>query len=336
MEPTEFDVQLPPYKDENIVFALGGQKEGWHIRANKLPSIWLETNGLGIKAMVIDTGYSKHEDMVHNLIKGESCVPEESIEDGQGHGTAVAGVICAENNDFGIVGVAPKSTVVSVKALDSNGSGKNTWIVKALDYAIEYKPDVVCMSLGCPSPDSDMHDRIKKLYDLNIPVVCAAGNSGVRGVDYPAAYEETIAVAAFDKKGNIASFSAVGNEVTLAAPGVDIYTTFLDNGYVSMNGTSFAAPFITGIICLLLSKHKTQESLGKPNDCKTVEDVKTHLLKYTIDKGIVGRDKNFGYGVVDASGLLTTLGVNEKVVRSKEPMHKRFMKAIKNFYYKMF
>ena len=133
-------------------------------------------------------------------------------------------------------------------------------LAEALDYAIEMKPDVVSMSLGGPAPSSVLHDRIKTLYEMNIPVVCAAGNSGDGGVNYPAAFDETIAVAAYDRWGKIANFSSKGEKVEWAAPGVNIYSTFLNNGYASLSGTSMACPFITGVICLMLAIHKKQEA----------------------------------------------------------------------------
>jgi hypothetical protein len=203
-----------------------------------------------------------------------------------------------------MVGVAPEAKSISVKALAKNGSGSYFGLAEALDYAIEMKPDVVSMSLGGSAPSAILEDRIKTLYELNIPVVCAAGNTGSGGVNWPAAYDETIAVAAYDKYGNVANFSSKGEKVEWAAPGVNIYSTFLNNGYASLSGTSMACPFITGVICLMLAKHRKQEEATGMNDCKTVEQIREHLLKYTKDKGEVGRDNSWGYGVIDVEKLI--------------------------------
>jgi subtilisin family serine protease len=173
-----------------------------------------------------------------------------------------------------------------------------------LDFAIKVQPNVVSMSLGSSSTSDAEYQRIKKLYEMNIPVVCAAGNSGGKGVEYPAKYPETIAVAAYDKNGFIANFSAVGEEVDFAAPGVEIYSTYLNNEYAMLAGTSMATPWITGVILLLLSKHLKQEKETGQNDCKTVEQIKEHLRKYTIDKGYVGKDKYYGYGIIDVEHLI--------------------------------
>lgn len=218
--------------------------------------------------------------------------------------THCSGSICAKNNGFGMVGVAPKAKVIAVKALGDNGSGSFKAIEKALEYAVEVKPNVVSMSLGATSSTPKIHKLIKKLYEMNIPVVCAAGNEAEAGVNYPAKYPETIAVGAYDKHGKIANFSAIGEEVDFAAPGVGIYSTYLNNRYATLNGSSMACPFISGVVALLLAKHKKQEKEEGKNDCKTVDEIKQHLLKYTVDKGYVGKDKYWGYGIVDVDKML--------------------------------
>jgi subtilisin family serine protease len=161
------------------------------------------------------------------------------------------------------------------------------------------------MSLGGSTPSVAMHEFIKDLYAMNIPVVCAAGNSGFAGVGYPAAFPETIAVGAFDQYGKIAGFSSRGSQVDWAAPGANIYSTYLKNSYASLSGTSMACPFMAAIIALMISKHRKQEKETGKNDCKTVEDIRQHLLKYTNDKGNVGKDNDWGYGVVDIEKLIT-------------------------------
>ena len=151
---------------------------------------------------------------------------------------------------------------------------------------------------------------------MNIPVICAAGNSGDGGVNYPAAFDETIAVAAYDKYGKVARFSSKGEKVEWAAPGVNVYSTYLNNGYASLSGTSMACPFIAGVVALMLSKHKKQEEATGMNDCKTIAEIREHLLKYTNDKGAIGRDNSWGYGVIDVERLI---GGDKKVLPTPTP-----------------
>ena len=93
---------------------------------------------------------------------------------------------------------------------------------------------------------------------MNIPVICAAGNGGAEGVNYPAKHAESFAIAAYDATVQNRNFSAVGPEVDFAFPGVNIVGTYLNNGYATMNGTSFACPACAGVVALMLSKHKKQ------------------------------------------------------------------------------
>jgi minor extracellular protease Epr len=298
------DTKLPPYDVEFVLSALS-QSQCWSIRNTRIPSTWEITKGKGMTALVIDTGHPVHNDIGDNATPGQNYTDSKTINDIQGHQTHCTGIICAKDNKIGVVGVAPEATCISVKALGDSGGGSTKWLEKALDYAIVVKPDVISMSLGTPVDVPSVHQRVKKLYEMNIPIVCAAGNSGNRGVDYPAKYPETIAIAAFDKNGRIADFSAKGPEVDWAAPGVDIYSTYLNNSYAKLSGTSMACPWVTGIILLMLSKHQKQAIEEGKNDCQTVEQIREHLLKYTIDKGVIGRNNDWGLGVIDAEKLIT-------------------------------
>ena len=301
--------QLPTVEVNEELSSLS-QRIDWGLKQLNVPATWSITKGEGVTAMVIDTGHPVHPDIGDNAIPGKNFIAGEPIEDENGHQSHCTGIICAKDNDVGMVGVAPESKCISVKALAKSGGGSYLGLAEALDYAIEMKPDVVSMSLGGSSPSGALETRIKKLYDMNIPVVCAAGNTGEGGVNWPAAFDETIAVAAYDKRGNIAYFSSRGEKVEWAAPGVGIYSTYLNNGYASLSGTSMACPFITGVICLMIAKHRKQEEATGMNDCKTVAEIREHLLKYTNDKGEVGRDNSWGYGVIDV----------EKLIKGEEPI----------------
>lgn len=219
--------------------------------------------------------------------------------------THCIGIIAARDNDIGMVGVAPKCNVISVKVLGADGSGDYEGIRNALRYAIKIQPHVISMSLGAYEYDSELHKLVKKLYSMNIPIIAAAGNDGTdNAVNYPGKFPETICVTAFDKNGNPADFNSTGKEADFSAPGVDIYSTWLKNKYASLSGTSMATPFMAGVVALLLSKHLKQELQTGKNDCKTVDQIKEHLKKYCDDKGISGHDNIWGYGVVDPTRLI--------------------------------
>lgn len=296
------DIFLYPYKVENVLATLS-QSKGWQITQLRVPDAWKITKGKGIKVMVIDTGYTDHPDLEDALIENE-CLSflrfEREKDDFNGHSSHVCGIIGARDNHIGMVGVAPECTIITAKVLGRNGTGDFEAMRAALRFAKEVKPDVINMSLGSHQYDATMHRLIKDLYDMNIPIIAASGNDG-RGnaVNYPAKYPEVICVTAYDKNGRPARFNSTGPQADFSAPGVDIYSTWINHTYVSISGTSMATPFVAGLVALLLAKHKIQEKYTGKNDCRTVDEIKQHLIKYADDKGVVGRDDVWGYGVID-------------------------------------
>ncbi|MFA5754289.1 MAG: S8 family serine peptidase [Patescibacteria group bacterium] len=316
MEQYKNPVKLPPYEVKHVVASLA-QTVDWGLLNLNVPVTWTVTAGKGIIILIIDTGCPiikrDGEILVHPDLQGaidvsrcKTFIPDEGIEDLQGHSTHCAGILGARNNAIGCVGYAPECTIVTYKGLDKNGSGSMDQITAALQYAADIlKPDLISMSLGSTIPDAKMHAAIKRLWDMNIPIVAAGGNGGAaEGVNYPGNYDEVITIGAYDKKNNIADFSAVGDGIDFAFPGVDIYSTYLNGGYAKLSGSSMSTPAAAGIIAILLAKHKKQEAETGKNDCKTVDQIKDHLKKYSIDLGPKGKDKWFGYGIIDVSRMI--------------------------------
>jgi subtilisin family serine protease len=311
-------VTLPPFEVKHVVAALS-QTTDWGLLNLKVPDTWKITKGEGITVLIIDTGCPAvrkdgkvfvHPDLqgAVDLANCKSFVPSEDIEDLQGHSSHCAGIIGAKNNEIGCVGYAPECTIVTYKGLDKYGSGSMNHITAALDYAATIlKPSIISMSLGSSMPDDKMHKAIKRLYDMNIPIIAAGGNGGeAEGVNYPGNYDEVVTIGAYDINNNIANFSAVGDGIDFAFPGVEIYSTYLNGSYAKLSGTSMATPAAAGVVALLLAKHKKQEVETGKNDCKTVDQIKEHLKKYSIDKGAAGKDNKFGFGIIDVSNMLLT------------------------------
>jgi len=273
---------------------VSGQIQDWGISTVDAPQAWeSELTGKGIKIAVIDTGISPHEDLV--VAGGASFVAyTTSYDDDNGHGQHVAGIIGAEkNNNIGTVGVAPDADVFAVKVLDKNGSGYLSDIIKGIDWSITNKMDIINLSLGAPNESLALKQAVDKAYSQGILVVAAAGNNGNPDgsgdtVNYPARYDSTIAVAAIDSVTNRESFSATGNTIEVAAPGVNILSTYLTNQYVRMNGTSMAAPFVSGTLALMKQAHPTLSNI----------QLREKLKENAIDLGAKGKDPFFGYGLI--------------------------------------
>ena len=167
--------------------------------------------------------------------------------------THVSGIVGARQNDFGIIGIAPECKILPIKVLDDGGHGGFYTIEAGIRAAMAANVDIINMSLGAPfEPPASLHAAIQEAAARGIILVAAAGNDS-GAVNYPARYDEVIAVAALDKNGELASFSSRGTEVDAGAPGVDIYSTYLNNQYALLKGTSQASPFIAGVCALILA-----------------------------------------------------------------------------------
>lgn len=313
-ENEPMNIQLPPFRMEKLFKALS-QSTDWGLTQLKIKDLWETTKGKGIKIAVLDTGcpgtetknkkIQIHPDLRNNILVNEckSFVLGEGILDYQGHGTAVCGTIAAEDNTLGFVGYAPEAKIVTYKVLNKNGSGSLRWIVKALKECIKTKPDIVSMSLGSLETTPELHEAVKKLDEMGIPVICAAGNGGeYEGVNFPARYQESFAIGAYDKNMNIANFSAIGPELDFAFPGVDIQTTWLNNGYTVISGTSFACPACTGLVALIMAKRKAENTIPKTKNTLWIYDELKALA--TNPKKLSKQTSDWGWGYIDISKLI--------------------------------
>lgn len=238
-------VKLPEFQVEQVLAAFS-ETIDWGLIKNNIPETWKYTMGEGITVYVLDTGCSDHVDLAENSFCGGNFIRGEDPMDRQSfHSTHCGGIIGANSNGYGVVGVAPKCNIVFVKCLSNSGTGSEDAVANALRFCVEAKdglqehvppPDVINMSLGASSPMPRVYSWIKELYKRNVPVVCAAGNER-SGVSYPAKYPEAITIAAYDQNGKIANFSNYGPEVDFAAPGVNIYSTYGNNTYARISGT---------------------------------------------------------------------------------------------------
>lgn len=301
--------KLFPYLREDIVSIQSmEQKIGWEITAFDLPKLWNLTQGDGVVIAVLDTGCDlNHLDLIKNLLPGRNFVnPKLPPEDDNGHGSHSTGIICAENNDIGMVGVAPKAKVIPIKVLDKNGSGSLTYVEQGIYWAADQKVDFISLSLGSPKPLPNIYKAIKYAIKKGCVVFCAAGNAGqTHDIFYPANYPETIGIGAIDSSFDRANFSSTGNDLDFLAPGVKIFSTVPDNWYAILSGTSMATPFLVGVCALLLSYVRRNKLKIK---LKTADDYRNILKKHTIPTNspdFAGKKFFEGYGIIDPRNLAT-------------------------------
>jgi subtilisin family serine protease len=249
---------LLPYTREDIYGLSPDDPEfyGWEIQKFNIPQQWNLSKGENIKIAVIDTGCDlDHPDLKDNLLDGKNFVnPRSAPIDGAGHGTHVTGTIAAVDNGKGMVGVAPRSKIIPIKALDDKGNGNISNIVDAIKWAADQQADFISMSLGSSSGSSVLEEAIKYAHNKGTIIFCAAGNSGPNTeIMYPARYKETISIAAIDENLSRTSFSCSGDSLDFLAPGDKILSTVPDNSYAIMSGTSMSTPFAVGCAALYLA-----------------------------------------------------------------------------------
>ncbi|MEE9583255.1 MAG: S8 family serine peptidase [Dehalococcoidales bacterium] len=260
--------------------------------------------GAEVKVAIIDSGINyNHPDLGANYAGGYDFVNGDTDPmDDNGHGTHVAGTVAAEDNDIGVVGVAPEVELYALKVLGANGSGYYSDVIAALQWAVDNGIQVTNNSYGSSGdPGAIVKAAFDNAYDNGVLHVAAAGNAGNPpgkgdNVIYPARWASVIAVAATDKSDSRPRWSSTGPDVELAAPGVAINSTLRTGGYGEYSGTSMASPHVAGTAALVIATGITDaNSNGRIND-----EVRLRLQQTADDLGDPGRDTKYGYGLVDA------------------------------------
>ncbi len=279
--------------------------------------------GSGVTIAIIDTGVDlTHPDLKANLVAGYDFVDSDGTpQDGNGHGTNVAGIAAAALNGVGVSGVAPAAKILPVRVLDNDGRGSTSGVAAGVTYAAD-RAQILNLSLGSVYPNTTLQNAIN--YAANTKgrlVVAASGNCGdfyypyngctvQNQPSYPGAWPNVLAVAATDNYDGHASFSTSGSYVDVAAPGVDIYNTYMGNSYYTESGTSQATPHVAGLAALIWAKYPSY----------TAAQVWNRITSTAVDLGTAGRDNVFGAGRIDVKKALgiTLASVNEVAAQLKQ------------------
>ncbi len=231
------------------------QETPWGIARVNAAAAWGTTRGQGVKVAVIDTGIDMdHPDLKANVVGGWNAITKtegNTFKDDNGHGTHVSGTIAALDDQNGVVGVAPAVSLYGVKVLDAGGSGTFSDVIAGMDWAVTNKMQVVNMSLGASKGNDSLKAAVENMAKAGVVLAAAAGNSG-RAVGFPAAYPQTLCIAAMDVQNRVAYFSSRGPEVDFIAPGVDVKSTYMGGGYSDLDGTSMATPHMAGLAALAI------------------------------------------------------------------------------------
>lgn len=276
----------------------------WNMPAIDMERAWDISKGKpDVIIAIIDTGVDlTHPEFEGKLVSGYNVLNgSNKPQDDNGHGTHVAGIIAAKtNNQRGIAGIAWNNKIMPVKGIGADGSGSSFDIAQGVIWAADHGAKVINMSVGNYHPSNVLHDAIKYAFSKNVVMVAASGNDHTDQPSYPAAYPEVLSVAAVDWKGKQAEFSNFGPYIDVAAPGVDIASTYTQSDYASLSGTSMACPHVSGLAGLIRSLNS---SLSNAEVMKIIREA-------TTDAGPQGWDQNYGYGIMDVPRALELAGIN--------------------------
>jgi len=295
-------------------------KYQWHLDQIGMPQAWQINRGRGAVVAVLDTGvlfrdegrFKQVPDLAQTrFTDGYDFVRRDATPDDEhGHGTHVAGTVAqSTNNGVGVAGVAPEATIMPLKVLDRNGSGRWGAIAAAIRWAADHDADVINMSLGGGMHSKTIQKAITYAHDKGVVIVAAAGNASRARVEYPAAYEHVIAVGAVRFDGELSFYSSYGRGLDLVAPGGDIRVDQNEDGmpdgviqntmvnrdpgrhdYLAWQGTSMATPHVAGVAALLRA--------SGVRDPDTIEQI---LLRTAESKG---PRKKYGAGILKADDAL--------------------------------
>lgn len=285
----------------------------WALSRIAAPVAWQISSGAPhVPVAVLDTGVDfSHPDLAGRVLAGYDFINRDGDPaDDHGHGTRMTGVVAAlRNNGLGIVGVAPEAAILPVKVLNASGSGGYSAIAEGITYAVDQGARILSLSLAGSVSSDLLQSAVDYASARGAIVVAAAGNAGTSTLSYPAACRGALGVGATGTDDRRAGFSNFGSHLALAAPGVNILTTFPGGSYGYSSGTSPATAFGAAVFALLLA---ADPALSREEAIARVE-------AGAADLGPTGWDPEYGAGRLDAYAALAPGQVGSPPFDAKAP-----------------
>jgi subtilisin family serine protease len=249
----------------------------WWLQNFNIPEI--RTKGLtgkGVKIAVLDTGISyPHNDLnLDEKLFTDITNSPSSYNDIDGHGTHCVGIIKELNNELGLIGIANEASIYVCKITHDREGDKNYYLIQGIKWAISQNVDIISLSKGTPFEDNKIETALIDANNKGILVIAAAGNK-IQGfpsnhIYYPARYKTTISVGGIDENYNPLQDSLLTNETDIFAPGKNILSTYKNNSYLTLSGSSQAAPYVSGVCALLLENERIKNPAFEAKGIKEI------------------------------------------------------------------
>jgi type VII secretion-associated serine protease mycosin len=276
--------------------------EQWHLKTLNAAGAWTYASGEGITVAVIDSGVdAEHVDLRGQVLPGLDLVDAKGDADTDlvGHGTTVSAIIAGKDDDAGVKGIAPKAKILPVRVLDQENRYDDAMIVaKGVRWAVDQGAQVINLSLGGSGSSAALAAALDYAFAKDVVVIACTGNasaSSTTGVWYPAREPGVLAVAGMERDGDVLwSGSITGKETVVTAPATQLFGA-RPGGYWRVQGTSFAAPMVSGVAALIRSRWRDMPA----------GEVVNRIIETAKDRGPTGRDDRYGFGMVDPARALT-------------------------------
>ncbi len=316
----------PAHADE---LGTAARERQWPLEVMGVPAAWELSRGEGVTVAVLDTGVDTHHpDLAGAVVEGPDLTGAGTTRVGR-HGTSMASLIAGrghgEGGELGVVGVAPRARVLSIRVtLEADDPARTDphvavlvrgAVARGIRWAVDHGAEVISMSLGGGdgsyrgSPDEDA--AVRYALSKGVVLVASSGNDGegANRPTFPAAYPGVIAVGAVDERLGPAPFSNRQDYVSVTAPGTGIVSADGHASYVVGDGTSSAAAFVAGIAALIKARHP---GIG-------VTDVRRAILQGSVRMNTGRRDEAYGSRVANARRALLAAGAPRRVLMAARP-----------------
>ncbi len=333
---TPLDQTFPDFPAQEVV--------GWGLKAMRVHQVPASYRGHGVKVAIVDSGLAaSHSDLRSVAKRGYDGLAGDSHgweRDEIGHGSHAAGIIAGLDDGKGIRGIAPDAELLAIKIFPG---GRLSNLVEALDRCIELQVDLINLGFGCAQYSELLDEKLREVKEQGIACIVAAGNSA-GPVEFPAASPHVLAVAAVGKHGEFpdgsyhateiwegsvagsdgyfsAGFTCFGPEIDLCAPGVAVLSSVPPNNYAVRDGTSVAAPHVTGMAALVLAHHPDFQGPFRSRNAARVERL-FQILRQSARPLDLGDQNRTGAGMPDAVNALVLPGSEARGGRADELLQK--------------